>query len=343
MNKKFYTLLCLLGLTGYSNGARVNENDSVSNLNQESNSINLKNVGIGLAATTTGLLPVDALLHGITHRYLYPGIIEKPAKRDSLPQIEGVTWETYELNNGGSIVVRAPKENNGINSVWICFPGNGYDGVKAIDRAIFERKTNFTDPKKEIFIGIDYPGYGSGEWKWLNAPRLSKVADEVLNYTREKYPSAKINVYAHSIGGYPATSLLDKDDIENFCLHSPVRLDTVLLKSKFLTYALNWENLSYINNMFNKIPKRKTKCNVFIISGSHKNEHGEFLSLYDTLTKKDGKEIKEKLIDDPNGKLNLNCKIHRKDNHSSMINFFDTNDPDLKNYDILTGKAEGDK
>lgn len=56
--------------------------------------------------------------------------------------------------------------------------------IDAISRALVECSQKDNDLFKGVFIGIDYPGYGSGKWKWLNASRLNKIANEAVDYSK---------------------------------------------------------------------------------------------------------------------------------------------------------------
>ena len=338
MNKKILAILCLLSLVKYSNGYQVETENNIPISNEEKNlKLKSKNhiVKAGIAAAS--VMGLDSLLHCITNTALYPGRWAELGD-EMLPFPEESKLESYELTSGGATTVLIPKNTppGQIKNTWICFPGNAMNGKQAVCSGYYLFAPEFKND--EAFVGLDYPGYGRGSDKWINAKRLQEVANETYEWVKKTYPNSSINIYGFSLGGYPATRLLDKDDINNFYLHSPIRLDSVLANSKLLTYALNWENLNYIDNMFEQVPKRKNPCNVFIVSGGGRSNGDDFLSLFDTLTPKEGQKIKEKLIDGPNGKLNLDCKVLEDAGHGYCPYF---SNPNLKSYDILTGKIKG--
>ncbi len=341
MNKKIFAILCLLNLVGYSNGYQVETENNILSLNEEKDlKLKSKNhiVKGGLAATS--VLGLDVLLHYITNQFLYPGRWEQTPGWIGTSNIYNdlTEWEDHDLAAGGSVTALNPKGTapTNIQKVWICFPRNLMSGYQAVIHAQNRFAPKFKN--NESFVGVYYPGYGKGSDKWINAKRLHEVANETYEWVKNKYPNASIDIYGFSLGGYPATCLLDKDNINNFYLHSPIKLSTLLANSKLLTYALNWENLNYIDNMLEQIPKRKNLCNVFIVSGGKRGHGDDFLSLFDTLTPNDGRMIKEKLIDGPNGKLNLDCKVLEGVDHEYCSYF---SNPNLKSYDILTGKIKG--
>ena len=238
-----------------------------------------------------------------------------------------------------------PKDSD---PVIVCFGGNAHLSIELVLNMV-------KSGRKGEFICFDRPGYGKSPLgdNVLCEDLQRKYVDSAMNYVQETYPSRKIIVVGHSLGGFEASCALKNfgNKIFEAYLFAPASVKGaersvlgvlgltdlfVEIMAHYGESLLAWDSLDSMDNLVNVESSTKVYlCSgvPFYYSNTEKKYFGDFLSCYYTAL-----EESEPLHDKPSDDVlrSFESKIEtimkeRNENLNIVVKMFDCDHSGIDN------------